>query len=141
MPKRTIQLKFPVGTDNPEKDTAAYKLFLKWLVAKIGIKSNPVTVSLVNKSAEKGSLSHHEFSENAKTIVVRYEGRAMIDIFRNLAHEFQHLKQYEEKPGGMWVDDSSKPDWAKEADAAAISGQLIKKFMADNEGCRWIYKH
>lgn len=135
MPKRTINLTFPSGTDLPEKDIAAYKLFLSWLMKKIGVKSESVNVSLVNKSAEKGCLSHHEFSDDSKIVVSRQEGRAMIDILRSLAKEFQHLKQYENE--GPWEG----IDWAKEGDAASISGQLIKKFMADHNECRWIYKY
>ena len=135
MLKRTVHLKLPSGTDLPEKDSAAYRLFLGWLVKKIGIKSDSISVSLVNKSAEKGCLSYHEFSENSKTIAVRYEGRAMIDIFRNLAKEFQHINQYEKD--GEWQGIV----WAKEGEAAAISGQLIKKFMVDHPECKWIYKY
>lgn len=110
--------------------------FIEFCGQEIPIQG-PIVVTLEPK-ADKGVITTGGFNLEDKTIKTRWEGRALVDVMRTIAHELVHYGQLErgefDDPNYMHQDIGGPI----EDEANAVAGILIKRF-AQERNARYIY--
>jgi hypothetical protein len=96
-----------------------------------------VLIKLLPKVTE-GTITTGGFNLNTNEITTRFEGRAVADVARTIAHELVH---YQQKERGEFNNGKEVPDIGGfiEDEANAVAGQLVKKFVKAKEA-RYIYE-
>ncbi len=98
--------------------------------------TGPVSIKLMPKR-HKGTGTTGGYNTQTNEITTRYEGRAIVDILRTIAHELVHQRQNEtgELAKYSYIPDIGGPI---EDEANAVAGQLMKRF-AKERNARYIY--
>lgn len=120
-----------------EKQNEALFSFVSFCVQELQL-NGPVIIRLTPKVVN-GKITTGSFTKGTNVILARFEGRALVDVVRTIAHELVHQQQSER---GEFDDPERRiPDIGGEIEdeANAIAGQLIKKFVRDNNA-RYIYE-
>lgn len=119
-------------------DLKTIKKFIKFCIKPLGIKSD-TKIHLLKKNHDTKGISSGGFNPNDNTILSRFEGRALMDVLRTIAHELVHLSQ---KDNNELENSKDIPDIGGkiEDDANAKAGQLIKMFVKEHDA-KWIYKY
>jgi hypothetical protein len=96
-----------------------------------------ILIKLLPKVTE-GTITTGGYNIVTNEISTRYEGRALADVLRTIAHELVH---YAQKERGEFADDKPVPDIGGriEDEANAVAGQLVKKYVKAKEA-RFIYE-
>jgi hypothetical protein len=110
--------------------------FTEFCVVDLKIEGN-VLIKLLPKITE-GAITTGGFNLMTNEITTRFEGRAVADVARTIAHELVH---YQQKERGEFNTGEEVPDIGGhiEDEANAIAGQLVKKFVKAKEA-RYIYE-
>ena len=94
--------------------------FLKFAAKELNLSKMP-KINLVGHSEDqKKTFGHYA---NDDSVTVRAKGRHPLDVMRTLAHELTHYKQKSNK---------LKPVQAKEDEANAVAGRIMRKYDEQN---------
>lgn len=99
--------------------------FVKYASDDLGIKSLP-TVELIPQNKE--SKSFGGFIPSEKKIVIVTKNRHPMDIFRTLAHEMVHCKQYEDGKIGKDIRKEGETGSPQENEANSYAGVLMRNY-------------
>jgi glycine/serine hydroxymethyltransferase len=110
--------------------------FTEYCVTELKINGE-VLIKLLPRKTE-GTITTGGFNLGTNEITTRFEGRAVADVARTIAHELVHFQQ---KERGEFNDGKDVPDIGGfiEDEANAVAGQLVKKFVKAKEA-RYIYE-
>ena len=119
-----------------EEQTNCLYDFIEFCAQELPVQG-PIVIKFVPK-IDKGKITTGGFNPEDKTIASRFEGRAMVDILRTIAHELVHYSQSER-------GEFDSPDYVHqdiggpiEDEANAVAGVMIKRF-AQEKNARYIY--
>lgn len=98
--------------------------------------TGPINIKLMPKR-HNGTGTTGGFNTQTNHITTRYEGRAIVDVLRTIAHELVHQRQSEtgELAKYSYIPDIGGPI---EDEANAVAGQIMKRF-AKERNARYIY--
>lgn len=113
------------------------KCFTIFCLRYFNINNIPCSVILLPKK-NKENVTTGAFQIETNTIFVRFQGRALIDCLRTIAHETVHFNQ---KLTNQYKLGDEIPDIGGkiEDEANAIAGQLIKIFK-NKYNAKFIYE-
>jgi hypothetical protein len=110
--------------------------FTEFCVTDLKIEGE-VLIKLLPKKTDN-AITTGGFNLMTNEITTRFEGRAVADVARTIAHELVHFQQ---KERGEFNDGKDVPDIGGyiEDEANAIAGQLVKKFVKAKQA-KYIYE-
>lgn len=97
------------------------KEFLHFLQEEAPLR-NDVTIVFADERDSEITTGYH----NQNLIKVFTRSRILADVMRTLAHEWIHQVQFED------LENNKKTETEVEAQANAVSGHLLKKFIKEN---------
>lgn len=97
--------------------------FVRFTKNYLGIKGK-VLVKLTNDKSKTLTLAHYEVGGG---IVVYIKDRSLADILRSLAHEAQHMKQFEDGRLDNPAE-QGKTGSKEESEANSVAGILLREF-------------
>ena len=100
--------------------------FVKFARKELGLKKCPTIVLQNGKGGLKTTASYN-FETEDKTIRINAKNRALVDIFRSIAHEMVHHKQWEDDRLKNAVEDGADGTEI-ENEAHSMAGLFIRKF-------------
>lgn len=115
----------------------AFYEFVEFASRELGLK-NPVIIRFMPRPSDRDTFTTGQYSPFTGIIVARFEDRAPVDVCRTIAHELVHQSQ-NEKGGLNFKEQIPDIGGPIEDEANAIAGQLIKKFVKENNA-RWLYE-
>jgi hypothetical protein len=101
--------------------------FIQFTSKLLDLKQDFV-IYLIGKGQDESATTGGYNREN-NTISVLYEGRALIDILRSIAHEIEHQRQNEKGLLPSFPDQPQNIGGFLENDANIIAGILIKLYV------------
>ena len=120
---------------NQEKKYLTHK-FINFCIDELEITGKFKT-KIVSEREKYGIKTTAYYRDNVKELVVYGKNRMLGDVFRSIAHELTHKKQYEDNKVKHPVQDVGG-DIEDEANAKA--GAIIKRFIKyDEDGSKVFY--
>lgn len=125
--KRKQKDMFILETDDNSLNDGAVgmtKKFVRFALRELKIKK-PIKITLAEDRETYGLKTFAHFIKENSQCVVYSNNRNLADVFRSIAHELVHKKQYDDGKLETPVQDIGGPI---EDEANALAGQIIKKF-------------
>ena len=98
--------------------------FAFFVKSELKIKNNPTIIIKSNRDGLKTTGSYN-YGQKEKIITVYGKNRMLVDIFRTLAHEMVHHKQYEDN---RLLNKPKDIGGEIEDEANALAGRYIKMY-------------
>ena len=136
-PKQLFEaISYEYQTKTNQRDKLIIKAFTTFCIKTLNIKNETPKIILLNKDNQL-DVTTGAF-DRQDNVWARFEGRAIIDVLRTIAHELVHMQQIETGKFGP-NDPVQDVGGYIENEANAMAGELIKTFKNEYD-CKWIYK-